>query len=204
MSVSMYADIIAFLTLLWTRFLDMTKYSCYISFASRACGLYRFIVVLACFCLGLELFIPFLKLVCVTNVLVLLAIQKFLFHYLKIIYIIYSVSYCMYEVNMSVLFVCLCLRIPEPEFCDYAFFKLIDHQLQDDMGTWMVTMLDRSPIEWGLPSLSLSGSTSCSGGFLVYAAWVRVTVLLPVHHGHLLDQGARRHRHPKVPPFPMT
>jgi hypothetical protein len=27
--VSMYADIIAFLTLLWIGFLDMTRYSCY-------------------------------------------------------------------------------------------------------------------------------------------------------------------------------
>jgi hypothetical protein len=70
----------------------------------------------------MEIFIPFLKLVCVTNVLVLLAIQKFLFCYLKIIYIINSVSYCMYDVNMSVLFFSLCLRIPEPELCDYAFF----------------------------------------------------------------------------------
>jgi hypothetical protein len=33
------------------------------------------------------------------------------------------VSYCIYDVNMSVLFVSLCLRIPEPELCDYAFFR---------------------------------------------------------------------------------
>jgi hypothetical protein len=52
-------------------------------------------------------------------------------------------------------------------------FQLIDHQLQDGLGIWMLTVLDGSPIEWGLPSLSLSGS-SCSVGFLVCAALVQV------------------------------
>jgi hypothetical protein len=85
----------------------------------------------------------------------------------------------MHYVYISVLLVSLCLRIPEPEFCDNAFFlfEVIDHQLQEDMAIWMVTVLDGSPIEWGLPSLSLSGSSSCSVDFLVYAAWMRVPEL---------------------------
>jgi hypothetical protein len=54
----------------------------------------------------------------------------------------------MHDMYMSVLLVSLCLRVPEPEFCDYAFlFQLIDHQLQDGMGIWMLTVLDGSPIE---------------------------------------------------------
>jgi hypothetical protein len=36
---------------------------------------------------------------------------------------------------------------------------------QDGMGTWVIAVVDRSPIEWGLPSLSLPGSSSCSGCF---------------------------------------
>jgi hypothetical protein len=48
MSVNMYVDIIAFLTLLWTRFLDMNRNSCFTSFASRASGLLRFTLVLIC------------------------------------------------------------------------------------------------------------------------------------------------------------
>jgi hypothetical protein len=32
----------------------------------------------------------------------------------------------MHDMYISVLLVSLCLRVPEPEFCDYAFFVSVD------------------------------------------------------------------------------
>lgn len=47
----------------------------------------------------------------------------------------------------------------------YAFvFEVIVNQLQHGMVTWVVAAVERSPIEWGFPSLSLPGSSSCIGG----------------------------------------